>query len=109
MTHSGLAASPFEDGDELLDGVPTKHFSEGGPVGPVGQVDDPGGKRVVSDRLDFWVDDDTGQMVQVVTETVYREQRREDGPTHDRMVKWPITFSGVGEPYSFTAPTLPAQ
>ncbi len=91
--------------DELLDGVPTNHFSDEGPVGPVGRVGDlPEG--LVSDKLEFWTDYETGQLVQVVMETTYHDRRRENGPVLERMQRWTITFSGVGEPNVITAPTL---
>lgn len=96
-------------GDDLVDGVSTLHFSDGGRLGPVGRVDDPEAQGTVSEKFDFWVDQDSGQLVQVVTEAHYRNQRFQEGPPENLKARWEIKFSGIGEPNVITAPTLPAQ
>ena len=78
----------------------TNHLSKGDPVGPEGLAGDSGCLRTVFAKTDFWTDNETGQLVQVVTEAVELDQRKE------YMWRWITTFSGIGEPNEITVPTL---
>lgn len=79
-------------GNDLVDGVPTLHFADEGRLGQAGRVDE-----------------HNGRLVQVVTETVERNQSSENGPVRESMWRWTITFSGVGEPNVIIAPTVPVE